>query len=291
MSEKDIAEKALVKQNDIFADIANALLFQGEQHIQPEDLVDAPTTYMYDADSTVHEQERDVAKLWKNHDVVLSLIGVENQTNICNDMPLRIIGYDGAAYRTQLLNKKVLSRTEKRYPVISIVLYSGKKRWKSNRSLKECLKVPPILEPFVNDYKVNVFELAHLTEEQIKFFQSEYRIIAYNYTHDSVKGNEELLNIPIKHRYETFKLLSIVNKNEQYINFAEEDLGGETNMCDFYEYAESKGKIAGRTEATNSFAIDMIKDGISAKMIQKYTKLSMERLEEIAKSLNTTLVL
>ena len=53
----------------------------------------------------------------------------------------------------------------------------------------------------------------------------------------------------------------------------------------------AKGFANGLTEASNSFATDMIKDGVSAKMIQKYTKLSMERLEEIAKSLNTTLVL
>ena len=36
MGEKDIAEKVLEDYNDVFADIVNVLLFQGEQIVKPE---------------------------------------------------------------------------------------------------------------------------------------------------------------------------------------------------------------------------------------------------------------
>ena len=105
MGAKDIAEKALLSKNDVFADIINNFLYNGRQVIKPEALEDAPTTHMYDANGEVHELHRDVAKYWKDGNAILSLIGVENQTEIDIDMPLRMIAYDGAAYRAQLLNK------------------------------------------------------------------------------------------------------------------------------------------------------------------------------------------
>ncbi len=40
MGEKDITEKTLEDYADVFADIVNVLLFDGEQRVLPEDLVD-----------------------------------------------------------------------------------------------------------------------------------------------------------------------------------------------------------------------------------------------------------
>ena len=54
---------------------------------------------------------------------------------------------------------------------------------------------------------------------------------------------------------------------------------------------EARGKSLGKAEANLSTATDMIKDGLPASMIVKYSKLSLEKLQELAKSLNTTLVM
>lgn len=40
VAEKDIAEKTLEGYNDVFADIANVLLFNGRRLINPDDLED-----------------------------------------------------------------------------------------------------------------------------------------------------------------------------------------------------------------------------------------------------------
>ena len=76
---------------------------------------------------------------------MISLIGFENQTEADRDMPLRVLGYDGADYRNQLSAKGGL------YPVVTLVLYFGESPWTEPRSLYERVSVPEALSPFVND--------------------------------------------------------------------------------------------------------------------------------------------
>ena len=65
--------------------------------------------------------------------------------------------------------------------MVTLVLYFGHKtHWNKPLSLKERLDIPPKLEPFVSDYKINLFEIAYLTHEQVKLFHSDFRIVADN---------------------------------------------------------------------------------------------------------------
>ena len=104
VAEKDLGEKTLESCNDVFADIVNGLLFKGKQVISEASLTDAQPFSVYKADGRLHEQERDVAKYWNAEgtdkaQVRIALLGFENQTKYDRDMPFRVIGYDGAAYR------------------------------------------------------------------------------------------------------------------------------------------------------------------------------------------------
>ena len=79
MGEKDATERTLESYGEIFADIMNVLMFNGEQ----------------------------------------------------------IVRYDGAGYRTQLLddtNENGEGTERHRYPVLTLVLYFGKTHWTKNRS-------------------------------------------------------------------------------------------------------------------------------------------------------------
>ena len=175
MAEKDVTEKLLEDHNDVFADIVNGLLFGGEQVVKPAELSESLTRSMYKtAKGKLHEQERDVVKRWERTGVNISIIGLENQSKVDRKMPLRVLGYDGAAYRSQYKEKMPA-------PVVTLVLYFGEDRWKKPRSLKEILKIPSELEPFVNDYKLNIYEIAWLTEEEIGRFTSDFRVVANFY--------------------------------------------------------------------------------------------------------------
>ena len=101
-NEKDIAEKTLQSLNDVFADIVNVLLFHGQRRIKEEELEQARSRSAYTGEKRLREQERDEAKFWHRQQIRISLIGLENETRPEPDLPLRVIGYDGAGYRDQL---------------------------------------------------------------------------------------------------------------------------------------------------------------------------------------------
>ncbi len=74
----------------------------------------------YNRKNKLHEQERDIVKLWKERDIEFAIYGMENQTLPEKYMPLRILGYDGASYRSQLQKKR-----KRPVAVLTIVLYFG----------------------------------------------------------------------------------------------------------------------------------------------------------------------
>ena len=175
MGQKDITEKVLEDYNDVFADIINGLLFDGVQEIKPEALENTSVHAQYKAENDkVHELERDIAKYWKEEKVELAICGIENQSKVEKNMPFRIIGYDGATYRSQLQQER-----KKMLPVVTIVLYFGTDRhWNSRKKIKELMEIPRCLDMYVNDYQMHVFEVAWLTEEQISHFRSDFKVVA-----------------------------------------------------------------------------------------------------------------
>ena len=67
---------------------------------------------------------------------------------------------------------------------------------------------------YANNYKLNVFEIAYLTEEQIKMFQSDFGIIA-DYFVKRRKGYKTIENHkPIKHVDEMLKFMRIFAEDE-----------------------------------------------------------------------------
>ena len=75
----------------------------------------------------------------KGYYVVIALLGLENQTKPDENMPLRVISYEGASYKSQLLDGE-----KNFYPVITLVLHFGKQHWEKARSLYEKLEVPAL---------------------------------------------------------------------------------------------------------------------------------------------------
>lgn len=209
----DLPTKKLEDYNDIFADIINVSLFHGQQVIQPEELEVAQTVSQYKADTSVlHEEERDSAKYWKRGLLRISTIGIENQAKYFRFMPVRVIGYDGAAYREQLLQKNV----KRIWPVVTVVLNFSNSRWRKSHSLLECLDVPEELKPFVNDYRIHVVDVAWLTDEQIMQFRSDFRIVAEYFI---CRRKNRAFSFPDRipeHVDEVMKLLSVITRDRRF---------------------------------------------------------------------------
>ena len=273
MNGKDITQKMLERYNDVFADIVNVLLFNGKRIVDEDALIDTPVDSALKLDGEIHSQDRDVAKYWKNSQINIALFGLENQTVPDKLMPMRVIGYDGAEYKKQVLEE---NRYKKKYPVITLVLYMGYDRnWKYSNSLLDLLEVDENLKPYVSDYKINIFEIAFLDREKINLFKSDFRMLAdYLYqmrTTDSYEGDES----DIKHVDEILMLMSAMSgfKNvENIIKVAHERK--VSNMKGFFELAEEKGIELGREEGADMVSelnIILAREGNLEKIIKANT--------------------
>lgn len=283
MAEKDITEKNLEALNDVFADIVNVLLFKGEQVINEKDLEADTTKSMFKADGKIHEQERNVSKFWKNGEIRISILGIENQTAQDSDMPLRVISYDGASYKQQLLDKN----QKKRYPVATLVLYFGtEEKWAKAKHLYDCFKVPEKLKPFVNDYKINVFNIAFLSSKTIAMFKSDFKIIAEYFRakrlNQKYKGSKEKL----KHANETLKMFSALTGDDSFekvYNAGNFKKGGIT-MCDVVERIRNDGRIEGRTEEQERIIMNLIESNAGTiEQIAAWVKLPVKEVQKIAR--------
>ena len=283
MAEKDITEKNLEALNDVFADIVNVLLFKGEQVINEKDLEADTTKSMFKADGKIHEQERDVSKFWKNGEIRISILGIENQTAQDLDMPLRVISYDGASYKQQLLDKK----QKKRYPVATLVLYFGtEEKWSKAKHLYDCFEVPVKLKPFVNDYKINVFNIAFLSPKTIAMFKSDFKIIAEYFRakrlNQKYKGSKEKL----KHANETLKMFSALTGDNSFEKVYNEDNSkkGGITMCDVVERIRNDGRTEGRTEEQERIIMNLIESNAGTiEQIAAWVKLPVKEVQKIAK--------
>lgn len=81
-TEKDTAMGDLEALNDVFSDIMNVLMFKGERYVGENDLEQGREKSSYDSDSEVRlrPQYRDIHKFWKNCEVRIAYVGMENET-------------------------------------------------------------------------------------------------------------------------------------------------------------------------------------------------------------------
>ena len=287
MQGKDITEKMLEKYNDVFADILNVLLFAGGDVVDESALTDALPMSMLKIDGRVRTQERDIAKYWRKNKINVALFGLENQTVPNKLMPLRVFGYDGAEYVKQ--SRKENSDRAK-YPVITLVLYLGyEKRWNYPKRLFDVLDIDKDIRPYVNDFKINLFEIAYLEREKIDLFKSDFRILA-DYLYQMRKNRDYIADkTNIGHVEELLTLMSAMTGDNRFEETINDFKGKEkVNMCEVLDRVEArgieKGRMEGRQEGTINTLISLVKDGIlsldeaairagmSAKEFKKYIK-------------------
>ena len=247
--------------NDVFADFVNGIMFDGKDVVKEDELVDLSGWSHYKGDDSKHRfQDRDVVKLWKKENVVISLIGIENQDIPDEDMVFRVISYDGASYRTQLVEKESRKRKKKVdkvaeksaekldiFPVITFVIYYGEEEWRHETTLHKRLNLDSELKHYVSDYSINLIDLKKLSEDDINKFKKDFKLIA-DYM---VKGSKHKADrIDLNHPEEVSELILRLTGEE--LPFEVECEEGGKNMEKFFEpmfeRAEARGRAEGRAE-------------------------------------------
>ena len=259
----DIVLKNFWKDNAHFADLFNAVLFDGEQKLHPEDLreadVDLSSVLKFNGHIETIQRLRDVVKKTA-YGMDFVIWGIENQQKIHYAMPLRHMIEDALSYlkeyneiakknldeKTTNTKDEFLSRfkkTDRLHPVIALCIYYGEKEWDGATSLKEILELPDYLENLVPDYKMNLLQLRN--SENLKFknkdvqtiFDVSRLIYGKNYGKiTSIYKDQNLTN-------ELGIVIGAITGSQELINYAaSEKEGGQFNMCTALDELIESGK-------------------------------------------------
>ena len=114
-------------------------------------------------------------------------------------------------------------------------------------SLKECLDIPDRLQPFVSDYRINLFEIAWPEEEQVELFTSDFKIVADYFVqmrkNKEYRPSEEIM----RHVDEVLKLMTVLTGDSRFEEVLSEPGKGDVKkMCEVLDRVEARGEARGR---------------------------------------------
>lgn len=117
MAKTDELMKNLFKHKEIFADLFNATIFNGQQLIKPEKLTEINTENIHIEDSiqdkdninsNITKRYRDLC-MRQNDSILQIILGCEDQSEVDYSMPIRTMLYDSLKYTEQQKNLELKS--------------------------------------------------------------------------------------------------------------------------------------------------------------------------------------
>ena len=205
---------------DIFADLFNAWLYDGEHVIQADKLEAADRLFnaaIGDVGNQVKlVRQRDVFKAYRFGETTYVLLGIENQTAVHYAMPLRNMVYDALAMLARMRQKakahlaskdlktpgEFLSRFSKDDRldlVVTLVLYVGAEPWDGPMTLHEMIDFPDDrLKRFVPNHFINLVVPARMSEEGLDMLGTELHEVfgCIRYAEDKEKLEAYIANNP-----------------------------------------------------------------------------------------------
>lgn len=192
---QDTALKNFWRDNQRFADLFNAVLFNGKEVLKAEDLkeVDTDVSSIIKFNDHIETVQRILDVVRKTaYGVDFIIWGLENQGKIHYAMPLRHMIGDSLIYLKEYQgiaakNRKekgfkssdeflsALKKTDRLHPVITLCVYYGEEEWDGPHNLLEMLEIPEDLESLVSDYKMNLIQVKK--SEQFSFKNEDVNIV------------------------------------------------------------------------------------------------------------------
>lgn len=259
MTAQDILSNNYFKDKNRFADLLNGFFCEGKQIIQAKD---------------IRERDPVLSRTWNGGespragstitDVLYQvtpglqtmLVSLQNQTDMSLIMPVRVINTDAFCYyrqwkTAQKEHKKNrdlksgeeylsgISREDRLIPVLSVIVYYGRKPWNAPVSLKDLLDaslLPENIQKSIADYPVNLLDVRRYP--YLERFRTDIRQVFGFLQNDNDK--EHLKNYVAQHRevfsnladdaYDLLCVMSRVEILKQYKQKCSTPKGGY-NMC------------------------------------------------------------
>ncbi len=273
MGQKDLAAKRFEGSSEVFADIINAFIFEGEQVILPKDLQSAPTESLYPAtQGMLHSQYNDVSKYEMRNGRIVMQYTLENQSKPDYRILLREAGYEGAIYRQQYDGKDT-------YPAITLVLYWGETAWNASLDLLRFFRRKKIhrkAKKYINNVCLHMYSMRCLPLKIRQRFQSDMRVVV-----DYLAEGEQYIpaDQEIKDIEATMCMLhaltgeNILLENKKLLQ-EEQERGGRVMMgyaaTMYVERGREEGRKMGIQEERIRNATAFVKESIIQKQSKEY---------------------
>ena len=308
--QKDVSLKTFWRDNEHFADLFNATVFNGKQVLKPDKLTEMDT----DVSATIHSKSYNES-ITRNRDVVkkmsdgveFNILGLEIQDKTHYAMPLRTMTYDALGYikeyndikKHHKLNKDSFSsheeflsginKSDRFHPIITLVLYYGESLWDGPTCLSDMMiSMPDNIKAYFSDYKLNLVQI--LDSDKYTFYNKDVKNL-FNITKDIYNKNLQSLYQYKNVDTEIIELVSAITDNPQLIDlYKEQEKGGTDHMmCKAFqelkaEWAE-EGKLAGIEQSNQQAIISMLEFGVSKEQIlTKYSREELAKAEAVLES-------
>ena len=310
MGTVDIVTKEYMRENAIFADVFNYLIYGGKKVIDPAGLTEVDTATSAVGKKDALQKYRDVLKaavIKQDEKMSYVLLGVENQTDVHYAMPVRNAIY-ALQYGKQVSDiaaghrrsqKDYSGKTGGEYlsgflkedhikPVITLVIHFGAEEWDGPLSLHEMMSVSDIeILSFVENYRIHLIDPAKLTEEQLDHFSTSLKEVM-GYIKYS-KNKEQLLKFlqTDTHRSIEMNAVRVIKTiTNTPIEVSEEE--EEIEMCKAIEDLIAESEARGRAEGEVRGRAEGETRGEAKGMIEICLDMSFSK-EDILKKLQEKL--
>ena len=313
--QKDVTLKTFWRDNEHFADLFNATVFNGKQVLKPNKLTEMDTNVSATIQSKSYNESitrnRDVVKKMSDG-VEFNILGLEIQDKTHYAMPLRTMTYDALGYikeyndikKHHKLNKDSFSspeeflsginKSDRFHPIITLVLYYGESLWDGPTCLSDMMiSMSDNIKEYFSDYKLNLVQI--LDSDKYTFYNEDVRDIfyiarsIYNKDIDAILSKYKTRNVD----NEVMKLISVLTATPQIMNLCKpNEQGGKVNMCKAMEELKAEWQNESRNEGINkgiklgidsekiNSIISMLEFGVTREQIlTKYTKEDLEKAE------------
>ncbi len=307
MGTVDIVTKEYMRENAIFADAFNYLIYGGKKVIDPAGLTEVDTATSAVGKKDALQKYRDVLKaavIKQDEKMSYVLLGVENQTDVHYAMPVRNAIY-ALQYGKQVSDiaaghrrsqKDYSGKTGGEYlsgflkedhikPVITLVIHFGAEEWDGPLSLHEMMPIRDMeILSYVENYRIHLIDPAKLTEEELNKFSTSMREVMGYIKYSNNK--EKLLDFLRTDTHKSIEMNAarvIKTITKTPIKISEEKEGIE--MCQAIEEliaeSETRGEVRGKAEGMIEMCLEMNipKKGI-IKRLQDKLNISMQQADE-----------
>lgn len=299
----DIILKNYWSNNEQFADLFNAVLFEGKQVIRPEELEDVDTEEVSVLEHRDYAESlklsRDNIKIQKKSSVYgvrLVLFGLEGQEHIHYAMPIRVMGYDYGVYKKQydsnarnykkaegLEEDEFLSRmkkTDKLIPVITVVVYYGEKSWDGATSLHEILNIPEGMAKYVNDYKILLVEAR---QNNLKLHNLNNRDLFHlleillDKSRPLKETKQKAIDYAKEYNVDRLVIMTVAGAANCKIEYKPLAKKGDADMYSVFEETRTEGEAKGIIETGIEFGIS---DEAILERLQDKLNVSIQKAQE-----------